>query len=108
MAVTNSAWDGSASRFSDQQYARSAVLDRADCSSSMKEAPAKTRYALPIREPGGTINSNALGSAAAAIAGARGGVKACPAAISAAARRLLRAYSEANIDPPESLRRRAG
>lgn len=107
MAVSTAAWDGSASRFTDQQYARSCVLDRGDCSAAAKQMPAKERYSLPIREPGGAINASALGSAAAALAGARSPLQACPAAKAAAARRLLRAYGEAQMTPPDSLKQRA-
>ena len=45
-------WDGSPSRFTDEQYRRSCVLDRgADYSDGVKE-----RYGLPVREPDGTLN----------------------------------------------------
>jgi len=33
---------------------------------------------FPVREPDGTLNGNAVHAAAAALAGARGGVKASP------------------------------
>jgi hypothetical protein len=101
------AWDGSASRFTDAEYARSCILDRGDCSAAAKEMPAKERYSLPIREPSGAVNPSALGAAAAALSGARSPLKACPAAKTAAARKLLRAYGEANITPPDSLKQRA-
>lgn len=96
------AWDGSASRFSDEQWRRSCILDR-----GTGETP-KERYALPVREPGGAVNKSALGAAAAALAGARGGVQAPAAAKRRAARTLMRLYGAADMEPPESLRRLAG
>jgi uncharacterized protein len=96
-------WDGSPSRFSDEQYAASCILDLADCSAEWKDRPVKERYSLPIKDPGGGFNPDALGPAAAALAGARGGVKACPEAIAKARRRLLVAYRLLDMEPPESL-----
>lgn len=107
MAVTDRPWNGAASRFEDDEYRRSAILDRADCSASARDLSVKERYALPIREPDGTLNANALGAAAAALAGARTRLKACTAAKSKAAARLLRAYGEAEMEPPASLKSRA-
>lgn len=63
---------------------------------------------LPVLEPGGALNRNAVHAAAAVLAGARGGVAAPPSARRAAARRLLALYRELEEDPPESLRRIAG
>jgi HK97 family phage portal protein len=52
-------WDGSPSRFTDEQYARSAALDRGpDFSGNAKE-----RYGLPVREPDGTLNCDAVTAA---------------------------------------------
>lgn len=103
MAVTDRPWDGSASRFTDQQWAQACVLDMGDCSAAGKQMTAKMRHKLPIREPNGTVNVNALGAAAAALAGARSPLVACPAAKTAAANRLLAAYRSAGMKPPDSL-----
>lgn len=108
MAVTENAWDGSASRFTDQQWAKSCVLDMADCSGMGMQMTAKTRYKLPIREPDGTLNVHGLGSAAASLAGARTPLVACKAAKVAAAKRLASAYDEAGLDAPESVETLAG
>lgn len=102
------AWDGSASRFTDAQWARSCILDRADCSAMAKQMSAKERYSLPIREPGGAVNTTALGYAAGALAGARSPVKACPAAKKNAAKRLVAAYNAAKLDAPEDVEQMAG
>ncbi len=60
---------------------------------------------LPVKEPGGAYNRNAIFAAAAALAGARGGVKAPAEEKRKAARKLLRLYREMEAEPPESLRR---
>lgn len=108
MASTEAKWDGSAGRFDDAQWRRSCVLDMADCSAAMKNATAKERFKLPIREPGGSVNVNALGAASAALAGARTPLKACPSAKKAAAKKLVAAYGKAKLDAPESIEQMAG
>ena len=73
------------------------------------EGRPKTKAAckLPVREPGGAYNRNAIHAAAAALAGARGGVDAPPEAKRRAARRLVRLYREMGEEPPEAIRRMA-
>jgi surface antigen len=66
---------------------------------------------LPVREPsamGGLVNRNALGAAAAALVGARGGVRLDPQAKRQAARDLARLYERAGLTPPEAITRMAG
>ena len=63
---------------------------------------------LPVKEPGGALNRNGVHAAAAALAGARGGVDAPPGEKRKAARKLVRLYGELNEDPPESIKRLAG
>jgi HK97 family phage prohead protease len=92
--VTDAAWDGSPSRFTDAEYAASCVLDRGPSVASVQE-----RYSLPILEPDGTLNRNAVHAAAARI----GQVSAAPKLIAAAARKLVAAYRQLNEQPPESL-----
>lgn len=91
-------WDGSASRFTDEQYTRSCVLDRGG------SAPPKQRCSLPIREPSGALNPDAVSSAAGRI----GQVDATPEQKRSAARRLLAAYRELKQSPPDSLVALAG
>jgi HK97 family phage prohead protease len=55
-------WDGSPSRFTDEQYARSCVLDRGP-----RVENAKMRYSLPVREPDGTLNCDGVSAAKARI-----------------------------------------
>jgi hypothetical protein len=101
MAVTDKPWDGSASRWPDaKSYAASCLIVR-----KHEGELTKDDCALPIKEPGGDINSNALSAAAAALAGARGGIKGVsPADKKKAARALMSAYREAKMDPPPSLK----
>lgn len=102
------AWDGSASRFTDEQWAKSCILDRADCSTANAKMSAKERYSIPILEPSGATNDTALGYAAGALAGARTPVKACPAAKKNAAKKLVAAYGRAKLDAPADIKALAG
>lgn len=98
-AVTRKPWDGSASRFTDEQYLRSCLIDRGG------DAPPKERASLPVLEPNGDLNANALGAAAAALSGARGGLRGVSVEQKAtAARKLMRYYGMAGMDAPQSLR----
>lgn len=66
---------------------------------------------LPVREPkamGGMANRNALGAAAAALAGARGGVQLSPEQKRQAARDLVRLYVGAGLTPPDVIAGMAG
>lgn len=104
MAVTNSAWDGSASRFTPEQWARSCLVHLA-----APDDPIKSNHKVPVKEPGGDINRAACHAAAAALAGGRGGVDAPPAKLKAAARELVSIYTnDLGEEPPESLTQLAG
>jgi len=105
MAVSNAAWDGSASRWPDaESYAKSCLIN-------LNKGPTanwtKDNCKLPIREPNGAINANALGPAAAALNGGRGGVDAPVPAKKAAAKKLMSAYREAKMEPPDDLKKLA-
>jgi hypothetical protein len=54
-AVTNKPWNGSPSRFTDEQYRRSCVIKG--------PAPYKQNCHLPVREPDGTLNCRAVSAA---------------------------------------------
>jgi hypothetical protein len=71
------------------------------------KSKAKGQCHLPVYEPGGALNRAGVHAAAAALAGARGGLKVPPAAKRAAARKLLRLYGELKEEAPESIRRLA-
>lgn len=100
--MTNRPWDGSASRFTIQQWRASCLID-----TGVGDPDTKGRYKLPVQEPDGTLNTNAMHAAAAALVGGRGGVQASPAAKKAAARKLVRLYGQANETPPPSLKNMA-
>jgi hypothetical protein len=91
--VSDAPWDGDASRFTDQQWQTSCLLDR-----GAKMTSAKMRYALPVREPDGTLNRRAMAAASAVLGGARGGVIASPAAKAAAQRKLKALYQQAGLE----------
>ncbi|HLZ64395.1 MAG TPA: hypothetical protein VKR06_46285 [Ktedonosporobacter sp.] len=104
MAVTNQPWDGSASRWPDTpSYCDSCLIN---LNTGSRSTWTQDNCKLPIREPGGDINSNALGPATGALNGARGGLKDVPAdAKKKAANALARAYRAAKMDIPDSLKR---
>ena len=69
----------------------------------------KANCSLPVRkQPGGAIYVQAMHAAAAALAGARGGVKASGASKAKAARKLTAFYRQAKETPPDSLKQLAG
>ena len=63
----------------------------------------KDQCKLPVKTPTGTLNRAGVHAAAAALAGARGGVQASPEQKSKAAAALVRYYSQLKEDPPPSL-----
>jgi hypothetical protein len=101
--VSNESWDGDKARFSPEQYRRSALIDTGEGDPDSKE-----RYHLPVREPDGTLNANGVHAAAAALAGARGALKASDEQKRAAARKLIAHYNTLKEDPPASIVRLAG
>jgi hypothetical protein len=65
---------------------------------------AKSQCKLPVKTPNGALNRNGVHAAAAALAGARGGLKGVSAEQRAkAASALRRYYSQLDEQPPESL-----
>lgn len=93
-AISEESWDGAGSRFDDAQWKRACVVDRG----AEFDTP-KTRYAVPIREPGGSLNRAAVHNAASRI----GEVQASASAIAAGKRKLVAAYRQLGEDPPEGL-----
>lgn len=63
----------------------------------------KDQCKLPVKTPNGTLNRNGVHAAAAALAGARGGVKASDSEKTAAAKALIRYYGQLDETPPDSL-----
>lgn len=105
MPFTDKSWDGSASKYRDTDaYCGACLIDLNEPGADKIQAKCK----LPVKEPDGTYNRNALRAAAAALMGARGGVQAPAAEKAKAARKILRLMREAGIEPGESLKRLAG
>ncbi len=103
IVVTGGPWDGSASRYTDEQYQRATLIDRGG------DGSVKERCSIPVLEPDGTLNVNALGPAAGALEGARTALAGVSQSMKeAAARKLLRYYVAAQKTPPDSLRKLAG
>lgn len=63
----------------------------------------KSQCKLPVRTPAGAVNRNGVHAAAAALAGARGGVNASPAEKEAAVKALVSLYKELDEQLPKTL-----
>ncbi len=100
-------WDGSASRYTDAEYAKACVLDRGDCMDA-SQMSAKQRYSLPVANPGSSWSANPDAGGVAAAAGRLSGTSAGAACKRAAAKRLVRAYNKLGNPPPDSVKTLAG
>lgn len=92
-AISESEWDGSSSRFTDEEWCRSTIVHLED------GCTAKSDHKMPIREPNGDLSRAAVHNAAARF----NQVDAPPEALASARRALVRAYGELDEEPPESL-----
>ena len=103
VAMSTKPWGSfSAGDYSDAQWSAACLIHRAG------PGTPKQTDSLPVKEPDGTVNINAIHAAAGALAGARGGLKGVsPADKKKAARALSRLYGEAKEPPPDSLKRLA-
>jgi HK97 family phage prohead protease len=98
VSVAKTAWDDAADRFTDDEYRQSCLIERAG------DQPAKDRCLLPVLEPDGALNVNALAAAAQVLQGGRPMLRNVTLAQKAdAARKLLRYYRLAHQDPPGQL-----
>lgn len=106
MPVTDKPWDGSAGRWPNAAaYAASCLIDLNPPGKPKTKELAK----LPVREPDGTINRNAVHAAASILAGGRGGVDAPAEAKAAAASKIVAMYRrDLKEEPPDSLVKMAG
>lgn len=106
MPVSNKAWGQiNASDYADADaYCKACLIDLNPAGQDKVQANCK----LPVYEPGGALNRNAVHAAAGALAGARGGVQAPSAVRRKSARSLVRLYRELDEEPPEAVRRLAG
>lgn len=104
MAMTDKAWSADASQYKDTDaYCAACLIDMNEPGRDKVQGLCK----LPIQEPDGTVNSNAVYAAAAALAGARGGVKASPDAKKSAAKKLVSLYKQMKMDAPPSIQNMA-
>ncbi|MCD6520735.1 MAG: hypothetical protein J7M05_12535 [Anaerolineae bacterium] len=101
--ISNKPWG----QFSEADYDKEQWYRACLIKPPRSEYTAKKQCKLPVREPDGTLNRNAV-HAAAALARARGGVKASREEKRKAARALVRLYRLMEEKPPESILRIAG
>lgn len=103
--VSNKPWgDIKESDYDLEQWHRACLIHLHDGAPTSKE-----QCKLPVREPNGTLNRNGIHAAAAALAGARGGVKAPTEDKRKAAKKLVSLYRNVlDEEPPESILKLAG
>lgn len=106
MPISDKPWGSiSESDYKDaEQFCKACLID----TNEPGKPKTKSACKLPVREPSGALNRNAVHAAASALAGARGGVAAPLAEKRKAARKLLSLYAELKEEPPESIKRLAG
>lgn len=106
MPISNKPWGSiSESDYKDaEQFCKACLIDM----NEPGKPKVKDACKLPVREPGGALNRNAVHAAAAALAGVRGGVQAPLAEKRKAARKLIALYRELKEEPPESIKKLAG
>lgn len=97
--VSDKAWDGSASRFTDEQYKMSCAA----CDDG--EESVRQRCFLPHHEPGGAINPNGVHAAAGRVSSLKGK---SPEAISRAKAHLRSHYKALGEEAPDSIAASAG
>jgi hypothetical protein len=99
--ASDSPWGNYApSDYSPEQWRRACLIDR-----GTGDPADKSRYSLPVREPGGAVNKNGVHAAAARLNQVQG---ISPDKRATAARALLRLYSQIGDEPPDSLKSMAG
>ena len=98
-AVTRKPWSGAASKYPDTSaYCKASLID----DNPAGEEKTQARCHLPVYEPNGDLNANALSAAAGRLNQTQSPQKA------AAARKLIRLYGVAGMEPPPGLRAAAG
>jgi HK97 family phage prohead protease len=94
-AVTRKAWDGSAARYEDTAaYCKACLIDN----NPAGEEKVQSRCSLPVYEPNGDLNANAVHAAAARLNQVQASGK------TAAARKLVRLYRQLGEEAPPSVR----
>lgn len=104
--VSNKPWSNfSESDYNKEQWWNACLIHLVPKS----EYTSKEQCKLPVKEPDGTYNRNGIHAAAAALAGARGGVDAPMEEKRKAAKKLVSLYRNVlNEEPPESILKLAG
>jgi len=92
LAIVTKPWSGAASRFTDEEYRRSCLICEPNCTTP------KSCCHLPVKEPNGDINKNALSSALGAINGARSPMKISASLKKSALSKLRGYYKQAGMD----------
>lgn len=100
--ASEAAWDGDAARYpTPESYCDACLMDTNPAGQPKK----KGLCHLPVFPPGSkTPNRTAMGAAASALVGGRGGVSASAADKKKAARKLVALYARLNADPPPALK----
>lgn len=103
--VSDRPWsDYTQADYTPAEWRRATLLDRGP---EHGDASTKERYGLPVREPDGTLNRNAVHAAAGGHG--IGAVKGISDEMRrSAARKLVRLYGEIGDEPPDSLHEMAG
>jgi hypothetical protein len=91
--ISEESWDGSAGRFTPEQWKKSTILHVCD-------GLEKSCHKLPIREPGGALSRAGVHAAASRF----GQVDAPAEAKASAARALRGAYKQLGEEPPDALK----
>lgn len=99
--ASESAWDGNAARYPDaDSYCAACLMD----TNPAGKAKTKGLCHLPVFPPGSkTPNRTAMGAAASALVGGRGGVAASAPDKKKAARKLVALYARIGQKPPPAL-----
>lgn len=93
--ISTAAWDGSASRFaSTEAYCSSCIID----DNPAGQPKVQSKCHLPVKEPGGALNKNAVHAAAQRLSSTQSPSKA------KAARALIGYYRQMGEEPPENVK----
>lgn len=86
--------------YTDDQWKKACLICDKDC---MEESTSKSCCKLPVKEPDGTYNINAIKAAYGALQGARGGVDLTKAQQTSAMTQLKRLYEQAGLEIPSEM-----
>ena len=97
--ITDQLWDRDSERFTDEEWEASCLIDRGN------DTPAKSRFGLPVYEPSGELNREALREASAILSGQRSYLSNVTTSQKAeAARKLARLYRQADMPLTDTIR----